>query len=69
MPKINTLRRLQVKAGNLVKITRASIGIPADTLALITDFIFEANDIEIWRVQLLSGRTRRYLKRDLEVIE
>ena len=68
MPKINTLRRLQVKAGNLVKITRASIGIPADTLALITDFI-EANDIEIWRVQLLSGRTRRYLKRDLEVVE
>jgi len=61
-----------MQPGNLVKIIRAGIGVPADTLALITDFFpasREANAIEIWEVQLLSGRTRRYLKRDLEVIE
>ena len=62
-----------MKAGNLVKIIRAGIGVPAGTLALITDFfpanIREEYAIEIWEVQLLSGRTRRYLKRDLEVVE
>jgi len=60
-----------MKVGDLAKITRASVGVPADTLALITNFYpaDSPNAIEIWEVQLLSGRTRRYLKRDLEIVE
>ena len=62
-----------MQPGNLVKIIRAGIGVPAGTLALITDFFPASREahrgFEIWEVQLLSGRTRRYLKRDLEIIE
>ncbi len=60
-----------MQPGNLVRITRASIGVPAGTIALITNFYPTATSrtVEIWKVQLLSGRTRRYLKRDLEVVE
>ena len=72
-----------MRAGDLVRIKRASIGIPMDTLGLLTakkktfdlpppdgyrrgDF-----DMVIWEVQMLGAvkqRTRRYMSRDLEVL-
>ena len=60
-----------MQPGNLVRITRASIGVPAGTIGLITNFYPTATSrtVEIWEVQLLNGRERRYLKRDLEVVE
>jgi hypothetical protein len=60
-----------MQPGNLVKITRASVGVPAGRIALITNFYPTTTScsVEIWEVQLLSGRTRRYLQRDLEIVE
>ena len=60
-----------MKVGDLVKITRASVGIPKETIGLI----FKENDgmngggYKLWDVQLVnSQRMRRYLCRDLEII-
>ena len=56
--------------GNLVRITRAGIGIPAGTLGLIVESLNVNDGIHIQVVKLL-GRPRcdrRYLARDLEVI-
>ena len=60
-----------MQPGNLVKTTRARIGVPLGTLALIVDLypVTNSQTVEIWEVQFLNGRHRRYLKRDLEVIE
>jgi len=66
-------------AGLLVRITRASIGVPPDTMGLIikayesgpvhTGRSRHRNSITIYDVQLLgSGRTVRRMSRDLEVI-
>ena len=64
-----------MQVGDLVRVTRASIGIPKDSLALVEAKIRENRDFagvqpyEIWQVYLLqAGRQRRYLGRDLEVI-
>ena len=65
-----------MRAGDLVRIKRASIGIPMDTLALVEAKLKDTGGFSgipdaMWRVQLLyAGRTRRprYLGRDLEVI-
>jgi hypothetical protein len=72
-----------MKVGDLVKLKRASIGIPMDTLGLLTvkkDLFDDAPpdgyrrgdfDMTIWEVQMLGAvkqRTRRYMSRDLEVI-
>jgi len=66
-----------MQAGDLVRIKRASIGIPEGTLALIEAKLKVLSDERmgppeaLWRVQLLcAGRTRRprYLCRDLEVL-
>ena len=63
-----------MKAGDLVRIKRASIGIPMDTLGLLTkkEKVFGPEDpAAIWRVQMLGAvkqRARRYMSRDLEVV-
>jgi len=70
-----------VKAGDLVEITRRSIGVPSGTIALITDTVYAdptpQHDIVKYHIVRLFGvdssghnilRERRYLERDLEVI-
>ena len=64
-----------VKPGNLVRITRNSIGIPAGTIALCVERHQKRGDydagVEIWSVQLMNGqcrgRERRYL--DIDLVE
>ena len=67
-----------MKVGNLVKINRAAIGVPAGTMGLImeshapgADSLRQLNE-KIHTVKLLGlahpHRERRYLTRDLEVI-
>ena len=67
-----------MKVGNLVKINRAGIGVPAGTMGLIMEShapaaasLIELNE-QIHVVKLLGidarHRERRYLARDLEVI-
>ena len=72
-----------MRAGDLVRIKRASIGIPMDTLGLLVKKkeLFDAAppddyrrgdyDMAIWEVQMLGAvkqRARRYMSRDLEVL-
>jgi hypothetical protein len=63
-----------MQAGDLVRIKRASIGIPMDTLALVEAKLKDTGGFSgipdgMWRIYLLqAGRQRRYLGRDLEVI-
>ena len=65
--------------GDLVKVTRASIGVPAGTLGLIMSSYETRGDYDtasgekIHILQLIGGdfawgQNRRYLGRDLEVI-
>ena len=64
-----------MQAGNLVKISRAGLGIPAGTIGMIVKSyaplspLIELNE-KIHSVKLLGLRRpdRRYLARDLEVI-
>ena len=63
-----------MKVGDLVKIKRASIGVPFDSLAMvIQDFVVGTSSIGYWNIRFvgggLNGKTRRYLTRDLERIE
>tara|TARA_Y100000310_G_scaffold39123_1_gene36709 strand:+ start:128 stop:331 length:204 start_codon:yes stop_codon:yes gene_type:complete len=64
-----------VKAGSLVHITRASIGVPAGTIGLITkvygsDRIERHDTIMLYDIKLAngSGRIVRRIARDFEVI-
>ena len=63
-----------MQPGNLVRITRASIGIPKDSIGLIVKVRdTQVDDIDprpfpVWHVQLLNGRLRRYLTQDLRKI-
>ena len=66
-----------MKPGNLIRINRATIGAPADSIALIIKSDLPARWVgdsaaareQIHTVQILgSNRTRCYLGRDLEVI-
>ena len=72
-----------MKAGNLVKVTRARIGVPAGTLGLVVEVLKREVDVEqpikswenLYVVQLLGHvhlpgpvHPRRFLWRDLEVI-
>ena len=68
-----------MKTGDLVRITRASIGVPVNSLGLVLrerqifdDFPPDEweGDKVIWEVQMLDcvQRTRRYLERDLELL-
>jgi len=58
-----------MQVGDLVKITRASIGVPPDTIALILERRSTSDGIAMCVVQLCNAaRQRRYLLRDLELI-
>ena len=72
-----------MKAGNLVKVTRARIGVPAGTLGLVVEVLKREGDVEqpikswenLYVVQLLGHvhlpgpvHPRRFLWRDLEVL-
>jgi len=62
-----------MKPGNLVRITRASIGVPLDSLALIIEkrgARSPRDHIELYVVKLVGCRakTRRYLARDLRKV-
>jgi|TARA_R110002051_G_scaffold198330_1_gene265560 hypothetical protein len=59
--------------GNLVRINRAAIGIPAGRIALVLRKVKKRGnaDYEIWELQLMGGERRAYVKYlgvDLEVI-
>ena len=70
-----------MRAGDLVRVTRASLGVPMGTLGLVTakkklfdsapDEGYNRHENEaIWEVQMLGvkSHTRRYMSRDLEVL-
>ncbi len=65
-----------MKSGNLVRITRNAIGVPAGTIALCLKRLKKRGDYgegtEIWSVQIvggeLNGTKRRYLDVDLVVM-
>lgn len=73
-----------MQPGDLVRITRASIGVPKDTIALIVSArrVASAATVEgyqdeaydLFHVQLitdtkLNGRVRRYLSQDLRKLK
>jgi len=57
--------------GNLVRITRNAIGIPAGTIALCMQRHKKRGDyddgLEIWSVQLMNGKLRGQERRYLDV--
>ncbi len=65
-----------MQPGDLVEITRASIGIPKNTIALIVkasthfdgDCAATDRSYTMFHVYLLNGRGRRYLPQDLRKI-
>ena len=63
-----------MQPGDLVRITRASIGIPKDSIGLIVKVRdTQVDDIDprpfpVWHVQILNGPLRRYLTQDLRKI-
>ena len=61
-----------MKPGNLVKMTRAGIGVPVDTVGLILNTVATGPDqrYDYHEVQLCNSENRaiRRLERDLEVI-
>ena len=61
-----------MKPGDLVKITRAGIGVPKDTVGLILRTLAVGPDqrYDYYQVQLCNGESRviRLLEKDLEVI-
>ena len=68
-----------MQPGDLVRITRASIGVPKDTIGLIVKARVHRNDLidnevyTLFHVQLvtdttLNGVVRRYLPQDLRKI-
>jgi hypothetical protein len=56
-----------MQAGDLVMIVRTSVGVPANTMGLLINRY--SVDSPVWQVQLMDGRSRRYLEVDLEVIK
>ena len=58
-----------MQAGNLVMIARTSVGVPANTMALLIENQKRLGKTPVWLVQLMDARTRRYLEGDLEVIK
>ncbi len=60
-----------MRAGDLVRVTRATIGAPKGSLALVEAKLkyIGSTPEAIWQVYLLqTGRQHRYLSRDLEVL-
>jgi len=64
-----------VQPGDLVRITRASIAVPKDSIGLIVkvrDTIVDDHDprpFPVWHVQILNGPLRRYLTQDLRKLK
>ena len=69
-----------MQPGDLVRITRASIGVPKDTIGLIVKARVHRNDLidnevyTLFHVQLvtktkLNGAVRRYLTQDLRKLK
>jgi len=58
-----------MKVGDLVRITRGSIGVPKDSIGLTLECYESEGGYHVWEI-LINGRkhTRRYIERDLEVI-
>ena len=64
-----------MKIGDLVKITRPSIGIPANTVGLILDkrqgdmkYDLEYFEVQLFGRQRQNLNVRRYLPRDLAIV-
>ena len=58
-----------MKVGDMVKITRASIGVPANQLGLIIETNMAESGFYYHSVQMSGIKAlRRYLERDLEII-
>ena len=60
-----------MRAGDLVRVTRATIGAPKGSLALVEVKLKHIGSTPeaLWQVYLLqTGMHRRYLSRDLEVL-
>ena len=64
-----------MQPGDLVRITRASIAVPKDSIGLIVkvrDTIVDDHDprpFPVWHVQILNGPLRRYLTQDLRKLK
>tara|TARA_B100001123_G_scaffold430362_1_gene550191 strand:- start:934 stop:1140 length:207 start_codon:yes stop_codon:yes gene_type:complete len=64
--------------GDLVKITRASIGVPKGTIGLIVDTRISSpnakgssyfiHEIQLCGIKKRQGGNRQYLERDLQVV-
>ena len=63
---------MSIQPGNLIKITRASIGIPEGTVGLVTEqhsVTGGSPGLVVYVVKLHGiGSTRRFLGEDLEVL-
>ena len=63
-----------MQPGDLVRITRASIGVPKGSIGLIvkvrdTRVDQHARPFPVWHVQILNGPLRRYLTQDLRKLK
>ena len=60
---------IKMKVGNLIRITRIAIGVPKDTIGLITSVVVAESGIKYHTVQMCGIETpRRWLEQDLEVL-
>ena len=64
---------MSIQPGNLIKTTRASIGIPEGTVGLVTEHhsVHGGNGLPmiVYMVKLHGiDKTRRFLQRDMEVV-
>ena len=72
--KSSRASRDKMKAGDLVKIIRPSLGIPRDTVGLVLNSEFADSGFRYFKIHMFGvevhmvGKTRRYLGRDLEVV-
>jgi len=60
-----------MKTGDLVRVTRASIGMPKDSLALVEAKLkyIGSTPEALWQIYLLqTGRRLAMLNRDLEIV-
>jgi hypothetical protein len=65
-----------VQAGDLVVTTRAQIGVPAGAIGLIitthepraVDATYKIHEVQLYGVKHYSGYYRRFLSKDLEVV-
>mgnify|MGYP005659872791 CR=1 FL=1 len=62
-----------MQPGNLVRIKRASIGLPRDTLALLMSYEWMTHGVgtKIWHVSIVGPTRRltgRFLEGDLELV-